>query len=73
MRQDSQTVPVTVTVHAPQHHPSGHPGGGLPFTGAPLDVMAAIGLVLGLAGAAVMTAVRRKSTAPPTDRLGSPA
>jgi hypothetical protein len=63
-RQDSQTVPVTVTVHLRPHHPAGHPGGPLPFTGAPLDAIAAIGLLLAAAGAAALTCVRRKATSP---------
>ena len=59
MGEDSQTVPVTVTVQLPRQHPAGHPGGTLPFTGAPFDVMATAGLLLGLAGAALVAAVRR--------------
>jgi hypothetical protein len=59
LRQDSQTVPVTVTVHLPRHHPS-NPGD-LPFTGAPIEAFTAAGVVLGLTGALLAAAFRRKS------------
>ena len=59
--RDGQTVPVTVTVHQPHNLPVGPPGGRLPFTGAPLDAIAAFGLLLATSGAAVMTAVRRRN------------
>lgn len=71
MGQDSQTVPVTVTVHLTRHQPSDHPGDHLPFTGAPLDVFAAAGLLLGATGAAVLAVVRGKSTRPQPSHLGS--
>jgi hypothetical protein len=61
MGHDSQTVPVTVTVHLPPHHP-GHPGNPLPFTGAPVEALTVAGLLLGLTGAAIVTAFRRKPT-----------
>lgn len=59
MRNDTQTVPVTVTVHSRPHAPAPHhPGSSLPFTGAPLEALTAWGVAITVVGAAVITTVR---------------
>jgi hypothetical protein len=65
VREDSQTVPVTVVVHARPHSPatSHHPGSSLPFTGAPLEAATAWGVAITVVGAAVITTVRRRRPA----------
>ena len=63
MRHDTQTVPVTVTVQVRSHAPAPHhPGSSLPFTGAPLEALTAWGVAITVAGAAVITTVRRRRT-----------
>ena len=66
VHKDTATVPVTVTVtvHTPPHAPAPHsPGSSLPFTGAPLEALTAWGVAVTLAGAAVITTVRRRRPA----------
>jgi hypothetical protein len=64
VQRDAKTVPVTVVVHAQPHAPAPHhPGSSLPFTGAPLEAMTAWGVAITVAGAAVITAVRRRRPA----------
>jgi hypothetical protein len=54
-------VPVTVTVRAhPPAGSGGDTGGPLPFTGFSADVITALGLAIGLLGAAISAAVRRR-------------
>lgn len=61
MRKDTQTVPVIVVVPARSHGPGAHaPGSSLPFTGAPLEALTAWGVVIAVAGAAVVTTGRRR-------------
>jgi len=63
--KDTQTVPVTVTVHAHTHaRPPKGPDSTLPFTGAPLEALTAWGVAITVAGAAVITTVRRRRVAP---------
>lgn len=62
MSDGAATVPVTVTVSVPRtQQPPGGPGGPLPFTGAPIEVLASFGVALTVAGAAVIAAVRRST------------
>jgi len=64
VQKDTKTVPVTVTVHAHTHaRPPKGPGSSLPFTGAPLEALTAWGVAITVAGAAVVTAVRRRRPA----------
>ena len=64
MHKDSQTVPVTVVVHAHAHVPASHsPGSSLPFTGAPLEALTAWGVAITVVGAAVVTTLRRRRPA----------
>jgi hypothetical protein len=61
VHKDTKTVPVTVTVHAQPHAPAPHhPGSSLPFTGAPLEALTAWGVAITVAGAAVVTTIRRR-------------
>ena len=61
MRNDSSAVTVTVSVHTRPHAPTPHhPGSSLPFTGAPLEALTAWGVAITVAGAAVITTVRRR-------------
>jgi len=63
VRHDTQTVPVTVTVQVRSRAPAPHhPGSSLPFTGAPLEALTAWGFAITVAGAAVITTVRRRRT-----------
>ena len=65
MHKDSQTVPVTVVIHARPHTPAAHhsPGSSLPFTGAPLEALTAWGVAVTVVGAAVVTTMRRRRPA----------
>jgi hypothetical protein len=61
VRDDSHTVPVTVTVavHSrPQAPAPHHPGSSLPFTGAPLEALTVWGVAISVVGAAVITTLR---------------
>ena len=65
MHKDTQTVPVTVTVPARPHAPAPHhPGSSLPFTGAPLEALTAWGVAITVVGAALVSTLRRRRSAP---------
>jgi hypothetical protein len=67
MHQDSDTVPVTVTVGHPGH-PAHLPGSGngpphslLPFTGSVAGILLTVGVLLALVGCTLVTVVRRRT------------
>jgi hypothetical protein len=62
MQQDSLTVPVTVTVQQHAPHPGVQPPHSLPFTGAPIELLLLLGLVLSLVGVALVAVYRRRTT-----------
>ena len=65
LQKDTQTVPITVTVHARPQAPVPHrPDSSIPFTGAPLEALTAWGVAITLVGTAVVTTVRRRRVAP---------
>ena len=65
VHKDTQTVPVTVTVKAHPQQPASHqPGSSLPFTGAPLEALTAWGVAVTVVGAAFVTTLRRRRSAP---------
>jgi hypothetical protein len=57
--QDDQTVPVTVTVHLPRPSAVHPPHAPLPYTGAPVAALAALGIVFALTGSLVLALLRR--------------
>ena len=64
MRQDADSVPVTVTVGHPPRQPHGNDGPPhslLPFTGSAVGMLLTVGLVLALLGCTLVTVVRRRT------------
>jgi hypothetical protein len=65
LQRDAQTVPITVVVPARPHAPAPHrPDSSLPFSGAPLEALTALGVAITVVGAAVVATVRRRCVAP---------
>lgn len=64
MRQDTDAVPVTVTVgHSARqpHGTEGPPHSLLPFTGSAVGILLAVGVLLALLGCTLVTVVRRRT------------